>query len=85
MKTIFLKPLGSAFGMAIVARLSYNLLRSPLGGSIATLSAVAVGGLVYFILLIATGTLTEEDLSYLTKSKKIKKIINKFKKGGPHE
>ena len=85
MKTIFLKPLGSAFGMAIVARLSYNLLRSPLGGSIATLSAVGVGGLVYFILLIATGTLTEEDLSYLTKSKKMKNLFKKFKKGGPHE
>lgn len=86
MKKIFLKPLASAFGMAIVARLSYNLLQGPLGGSIATLSAVAIGGLIYFVLLIATGTLTAEDLSFLPKSKKLKNLLKKFRKEGePHE
>ena len=85
MKKIFLKPLASAFGMALIARLAYNLLRAPLGGSIATLSAVLIGGIVYFVLLIVTGTLTSEDLSFLVKSKKLKNLLERFKKGDPHE
>ncbi|MDY0235863.1 MAG: polysaccharide biosynthesis protein [Gudongella sp.] len=85
LKKIFLKPLLSAFGMAIIARISYNLLYGFVGGAIATLGAVAIGGIIYFVLLIATGTLTEEDLSFLPKSKKLKKILNKFKKGDPYE
>lgn len=84
-KKIVLKPLASAFGMAIIARLSYNLLRAPLGGPLSTLTAVLIGGLVYFVLLIATGTLTTDDLALLTKSKKIKNILKRFGKGDSDE
>ncbi|NMA49822.1 MAG: polysaccharide biosynthesis protein [Tissierellia bacterium] len=90
MKKIFLKPLASALGMAIIARLAYNLLRSllsntQLGAAIATLAAVLIGGIIYFVLLIATGTFTIEDLSFLTKSKKLKRLLKKFKKGDSNE
>ena len=90
MKKIFLKPLASALGMAIIARLAYNLLRSllsntQLGAAVATLGAVLIGGLIYFVLLIATGTFTIEDLSFLTKSKKLKRLLKKFKKGDSNE
>ncbi len=80
LKNIFLKPLGSALGMAIIARISYNLLNNLVGGSLATLLAVSIGGLSYFILLIMTGTLTGDDLSFITKSQKIKRLFKKFKK-----
>ena len=90
MKKIFLKPLASALGMAIIARLAYNLLRfllsnTQLGAAVATLGAVLIGGLIYFVLLIATGTFTIEDLSFLTKSKKLKRLLKKFKKGDSNE
>ncbi len=84
-KKIFLKPLASAFGMAAIARLAYNLLRVSLGGAIATLAAVLIGGLIYFILLIITGTLTIEDLSFISKSEKMKSLLKKFKKGDLNE
>ena len=80
LKNIFLKPLGSALGMAIIARISYNLLNNLVGGSLATLLAVSIGGLSYFILLVMTGTLTGDDLSFITKSQKIKRLFKKFKK-----
>lgn len=80
LKNIFLKPLGSALGMAIIARISYNLLNNLVGGSLATLLAVSIGGFSYFILLIMTGTLTGDDLSFITKSQKIKRLFKKFKK-----
>lgn len=80
LKNIFLKPLGSALGMAIIARISYNLLNNLVGGSLATLLAVSIGGFSYFILLVMTGTLTGDDLSFITKSQKIKRLFKKFKK-----
>ena len=77
---IILKPLASSVGMAVVARLVYQVLAGPLGGRPATLAGVFAGMIAYGVLLLVTGTITEEDLELIPKGEKLKKIIGRFKK-----
>lgn len=79
-KDVFLKPLLSAIGMAIVVSLSFPLLLGLIGNKMATIGAVFVGGISYVILLLITGTITNTDLELISKNEKLKKITDKFKK-----
>ncbi|MDR7870946.1 MAG: polysaccharide biosynthesis protein [Tissierellaceae bacterium] len=74
----FIKPLISSVGMAIVVKLSYVSLYNILGSSLATLISVMIGVIAYVILLIITGTITNEDLALLPKGDKIAKKLDKF-------
>lgn len=76
---IITKPLISAAGMAIVARLGFVLLVNILGNMMATLLAVFLGALFYAILLIITGSITSDDLALIPKGEKIEKKLEKFK------
>lgn len=78
LKTIIAKPLVSAIGMGIVARISYQVVVGAIGNSKATIVGVAIGALVYFALLIVTGAITREDLELIPKGKKILKIVDRF-------
>jgi stage V sporulation protein B len=78
-KDVFIKPLISAIGMAIVAMISYYFLMDIVGEKLSTIIAVLVGGILYVILLIITGSITSEDLYLLPKGDKIGKRLEKFK------
>lgn len=78
-KDVFLKPFISSLGMAIVAFVSYLGLMSIIGEKLSTIVAILIGGIVYLILLILTGSITGEDLKLLPKGDKIGKKLDKFK------
>lgn len=78
-KDIFIKPFIASLGMAISAFVSYMFLMNIIGGKLATLISVLIGVIVYAILLVLTGSITEEDLSLLPKGDKIGKKLNRFK------
>ncbi len=77
-KDVFLKPFLSALGMAIVARLSFVFGSNIIGEKLATIGAILVGGIVYIILLIVTGSITSTDLKLMPKGDKIAEKIEKF-------
>lgn len=79
-RNIIFKPFISSVGMAIAARLVYNVIDTPLGGKWATLFGVGAGVLVYAVLLVITGTLTREDYMLIPKGEKIATKMEKFKK-----
>jgi stage V sporulation protein B len=76
---IIFKPLISAVGMAIVARLGYTILLDIVSDRLATLAGVCIGALTYVILLIITGTITEEDLNIIPKGDKLASKLNKYR------
>lgn len=76
---IFIKPLISSIGMAITVKISYTNLLNLLGSSMSTIIAVVIGIIVYVILLILTGTITNEDILLMPKGDIINEKINKFK------
>lgn len=75
-KNIFLKPLGSSIGMAIVVKISYVIFEGILGSRLSTLVAIAIGVGAYALFLLISGSINEEDLSLIPKGDK---IIKKFK------
>ena len=79
-KDTFIKPLISSIGMAIIVRLSYLALDTFIKSSLATLVSVLIGVIAYVILLIITGTITNEDLALLPKGDKIAKKLDKYKR-----
>src|SRR5699024_7821516 len=76
---IFIKPLISAAGMGILVNIAYRFLLNIVGGRIATIIAIGIGGVSYIILLIITGTLTDEDMKLIPKGNKIGRFLDKFK------
>ena len=65
--------------MAIIVRLSYLGLFNLMGTKISTVVSIFIGGIVYVILLVITGTITNEDIALLPKGDKIGEKLNKFK------
>lgn len=78
LKNIIAKPLVSAIGMGVMARITYQILVGALGNSKATLLGVGVGALVYFSLLLFTGAITREDLELIPKGKKLARLVDRF-------
>jgi stage V sporulation protein B len=65
--------------MAIIAKASFILLNNIIGQRLATILAVLIGVVLYFILLIITGSITTEDFKLLPKGDKIEKKLERFK------
>ncbi|HLS52739.1 MAG TPA: polysaccharide biosynthesis protein [Tissierellaceae bacterium] len=78
-RDIFIKPLISALGMAIIVRFSYGFLLKIIGGRLSTILSIGIGGLAYVILLIVTGTITEEDIKFIPKGERLGRYLDKFK------
>lgn len=83
-KNVFLRPLVSAFGMGVVAFLSYELLSKLLinigqSSKLATVASILIAVIAYGILLIATGTITSQDLEFMPKGEKIREKLDRFK------
>ncbi|WP_130861536.1 putative polysaccharide biosynthesis protein [Bacilliculturomica massiliensis] len=77
---VFLRPLISVLAMSVCAWGAHRLIVGVLGNSLATLLAVAVGGIVYIVMIFATKTITPQELSMLPKGDKIAKLAGKFGK-----
>jgi stage V sporulation protein B len=75
---VIIKPVISVIAMAVVVKYLYQILNSNFGNNISTLAAVAVGALVYGIMLIVTRTLTEEDFEIMPGGSKLQKITSVF-------
>lgn len=78
-RDFLMRPLVTAGIMGIITRLIYVLIVPVIGNSLATLLAVAVGGLVYVVTLFITKTITREDLQDLPKGKNIIGKLEKMK------
>ncbi|WP_028829418.1 putative polysaccharide biosynthesis protein [Proteocatella sphenisci] len=78
-RDFLMRPLVTAGIMGIITRLVYIVIVPVIGNSIATLMAVAVGGVVYVVTLFITKTITREDLQDLPKGKNIIGKLEKMK------
>lgn len=81
---VFVRPIIDVIGMGITVYGSYALFSHLIPGRLATILAIGLGGLVYVILLFATNTITDEDLSIMPGGAKLTRFKNKlgFRKRG---
>lgn len=77
---VLIKPLIASIVMGIVVFLSYTGIDKFLSGNKATLLSIMIGVVVYGYMLLATGTLTEEDMNMLPGGRKIRKLKNALEK-----
>ena len=75
-KNIFLKPLASSLGMAIIVKLAYEIFNNLIGGRLSALVAILIGVIAYALFLLISGSINENDLALVPKGGK---IIKKFK------
>lgn len=75
---IFLKPIIDVAVMAVAVIGAHMMFNKVLSPSLATASAIAVGGLVFLLMLLVTRTLTDEDLNLLPGGAKLRKLQNKL-------
>ncbi len=83
---IFFKPAIDGAVMVVAVKVTYyfanKLALTQFGvlsaGRLATVAAVAVGGLTFALMLFVTGTLTDEDLEMMPGGSKLKKLASKL-------
>ena len=78
-KEIFIKPFISSIGMALVAKLIHVSFINIIGDKLSTIIAIIIAAIIYFVLLIITGSLTYEDFKLLPKGDKIANKLIKLK------
>jgi stage V sporulation protein B len=76
----FVKPLISALVMSVFVGGSYLMTVHALGNSLATVTAVLIGGSVYAVMLFATRSITKEEISKLPKGDKLIRLWGKVRK-----
>ena len=74
-----LKPMISTAIMGLVVYFTYRLAFPIIGNTLSTVVSIAVGGTIYGLMLLITGTMVEEDFELLPKGNKIAKILKKAK------
>lgn len=74
-----LKPIISVGTMGVIVYLAYSLVYPILGNTLSTVISIAVGGTIYGLMLLITGTIVEEDFALLPKGDKLAKILKKAK------
>jgi stage V sporulation protein B len=78
LKEFIIKPLITVITMFIVVKLSYGVLVGILGGKLATVAAIAIGGLVYVVVLLFIGGIKKEEILTMPKGEKIYKLLKKL-------
>lgn len=74
----FVKPLAAGLFCAAAAWAANGLLGGRLSGSVTTIAAIAIAGIVYLAALILLRVLTKDDILMLPKGKKIAKTLEKL-------
>jgi len=72
------KPLISGLIMGVLAKGTVLLLGGIIGVKVATVLAIAVGGMSYLLLLFVTQTFTDDDFEFIPGKKIIKKLYRKL-------
>lgn len=75
----FIKPLITVILMFIAARFSYMGLSAILGNKLATMIAIIIGGLVYVVVLLGIGGISEEEILAMPKGKKLLLSLKKLR------
>ena len=78
-REFLIKPLITVITMFVVVKLSYGLVVGVLGNSLATLISIAIGGVVYGLVLLGIGGIRKDEILTLPKGEKIYRILNKLK------
>ncbi len=73
---VFLKPLAASVLMGLAAWASYGLFSIVFGNALSTLGAIAVGIIVYLVLILALRAISPDDLALMPKGEKIAKILH---------
>ncbi len=72
------RPLLSTAVMSVATAVSFRVLEGLLSSrNLATLSAIAVAGVVYVVCLFLTGAITKEDLELIPKGEKLQRFVRK--------
>lgn len=74
---LFLKPLFSGVLCGVAAWAANGLLARIMPGTVATILAILIAGIVYVLLLLLLGAFTREDILMLPKGQKIAQILEK--------
>lgn len=74
-----LKPIISAGTMGLIVYLTYKFAFPILGNTLSTILSIGVGGVIYGLMLLITGTIKQEDFDLLPKGDKLAKILKKAK------
>lgn len=77
-KEVLFKPLIAVLVMSVFVLLGYHGSLFIVSSKLATVIAIGVGMLAYFIMLFKTQTLTDEDYAMMPGGAKLKKINDKF-------
>jgi len=64
--------------MAVAVWLAYRMFHIFLGNSLSTLASIAVGGIVYFFMILTIKAITKDEIAKLPKGSKLVKIVNRF-------
>lgn len=75
----FIKPLLTVMVMFIGARYSYVGLSMFINPKIATLISIAIGGVIYIVVLLASGGISQDEILAMPKGKKILSKLKKMK------
>ena len=75
----FIKPLVTVILMFLGARYSYMGLNMFLGHKLSTLIAIAIGGIIYIVVLLGIGGISQEEILAMPKGNKILAKLKKLK------
>lgn len=78
-KEFVLRPLITVVSMALVVKLVYGLSNGILGNSLATVISIAIGAVVYGLVLIGIGGIKKEEILTMPKGDKIYSLLKKLK------
>ncbi|GAB6106983.1 putative polysaccharide biosynthesis protein [Fusibacter bizertensis] len=77
-KVVLFKPLFSVLVMSVVVVVGHKLALLVISPKLSTVFAILIGAIVYFVMLLKTKTITDEDYALLPGGRKLKKISDRF-------
>ena len=78
-REFIIKPLITVISMFAAVKLAYFVTSPMLGNTIATLLSIIVGAVVYVVVLLGIGAITEEEIKTMPKGDKIYKLLKKVR------
>ncbi len=73
-----LRPVVSVVAMSISVLFTYGRLERMFGNTIAVLGAIAVGGIIYGLMLLTTGSIKKADFEMLPKGQQLANILSRI-------
>ena len=77
-KEFVIRPLITFITMFISVKLGYGLLVGALGNSLSTVVSIAIGAVVYVVVLILLGGIKKEEIMTMPKGDKIYRLLKKL-------